>query len=339
MGQLRGAGAAGLGDRDHHINIARRQSRNDALGQRLAQVQAGLVNRNAVHGGVGARQINVFKNAWAQLRFFGARLGVHLAIQVDKNSFTWGHIALKLVPRAIQRHRLAGQHDRTVFATTHAQGADAVRIAKSHQTVARDQGDHRVRAFDTAVHAAHSLKYINGFERQTARGLLQLVGQHVEQDFGVAVGVDVAVVIGKQLGLERVRIGQVAVVHQHQAKRGIHIKRLCFFFAEGVACCGVAHLPQTTVARQAAHVARAEHVAHHALGLVHEKLAVQLRDDARRVLTPVLQKQQGVINQLIDRSAADNADNSTHTFNPFKKSMRPEMFKANNLPAPAAAKA
>jgi hypothetical protein len=51
---------------------------------------------------------------------------------------------------------------------------------------------------------------------------------------------------------------------------------------------------------------------------VHEKFAVQLRDDACGILAAVLQQQQGVINQLIDRCAADNADNSTHTFNPFK---------------------
>jgi hypothetical protein len=72
-------------------------------------------------------------------------------------------------------------------------------------------------------------------------------------------------------------------------------------------------LPQATVARQAAHVAGAENVAHHAFGLVHEKLAIELRDNARGILSSVLQQEQSVINQLIDRGAADNADNSTHT--------------------------
>jgi hypothetical protein len=63
---------------------------------------------------------------------------------------------------------------------------------------------------------------------------------------------------------------------------------------------------------QRAHVARAEHVAHHALGLVHEELAVLLRDDAGRVLAAVLQQQQGVVDQLVDGRVADNADDSTH---------------------------
>jgi hypothetical protein len=45
---------------------------------------------------------------------------------------------------------------------------------------------------------------------------------------------------------------------------------------------------------------------------VHEKLVPLLRDDARRVLTAVLQQQQPVIDQLIDRCFADDADYSAH---------------------------
>ena len=160
--------------------------------------------------------------------------------------------------------------------------------------------------------------------------------QHVEQHLGVALGVDVAVVGAEQLGLEGVGIGQVAVVHQHDAKRRVDIKRLRLFFAEGIAGRRVTHLAQAAVARQRAHVAGAKHVAHHALGLVHEKLAFLLRDDARGILTAVLQQQQGVINQLIDRCVADNTDYSAHKlFYIFNDSLR----QANTSPMPAAARA
>src|SRR2546427_4021221 len=45
-------------------------------------------------------------------------------------------------------------------------------------------------------------------------------------------------------------------------------------------------------ARQGTHVAGAEHVAHHALGLVHEELALLLGHDACGILATVLQQQQ-----------------------------------------------
>jgi hypothetical protein len=134
---------------------------------------------------------------------------------------------------------------------------------------------------------------------------LNFVRQHVEQDFGIALGVDVAVVGVEQLGLERVGIGQVAVVHQHDAKGRVHVKGLRLFLAEGIACRGVAHLAQAAVAGQRTHVAGAKHIAHHALGLVHEELALLLRHDAGSILAAMLQQQQGVIDQLIDRRIAD----------------------------------
>jgi hypothetical protein len=66
------------------------------------------------------------------------------------------------------------------------------------------------------------------------------------------------------------------------------------------------------VAGQGAHVAGAKHIAHHAFGFVHEKLAIKLRDDARSILASVLQQQQSVVDQLIDWCVTGNADDSTH---------------------------
>ena len=107
-------------------------------------------------------------------------------------------------------------------------------------------------------------------------------------------------------------IGQVAVVHQHDTEGRVHIKRLRFFLAIGVACSGVTHLAQPDVAGQGAHVARAEHVTHHALGLVHEELALLLGHDASGILPPMLQQQQGVVDQLVDRGGVNNTNNSAH---------------------------
>ena len=240
---------------------------------------------------------------------------MYLALHVHKDRFAGGNVALELVRGAFKRHGFAGHHDGAavfVMAAAYAQGADAKRVPKSQQAVAGDQSHHGVRALDALVHTAHSGKHIDGAQRQAAGGFFELVRQHVEQHFRVAVGVDVAVVGVKKLGLEHGRVGQVTVVREHQAKRRVDIKGLRFVFAESVARRRVTHLAQADIARQGAHVAGAKNVAHHALGLVHEKFTTQLRDDARRVLAAVLQQQKTVINQLIDRGVTDNTNYSAH---------------------------
>ena len=85
-------------------------------------------------------------------------------------------------------------------------------------------------------------------------------------------------------------------MRQHQAKRCVDVKRLRFVFTESIACSGVTHLTQAHIARQRAHVAGTKNVTHHAFCLVHEKFAVLLRDNSRRILTPVLKQQQAVVN-------------------------------------------
>ena len=145
------------------------------------------------------------------------------------------------------------------------------------------------------------------------------------------------VVGAEQLGLERLGIGEVAVVHQHDAKGRVHVKGLGFFLAVGIAGGGVAHLAQAAIARQRAHVAGTKHVTHHALGLVHEELALLLGDDAGRILAPVLQQQQGVIDQLINRGVADNTNDSTHRFPISPRARACRSLKANTFQTLAAA--
>ena len=99
---------------------------------------------------------------------------------------------------------------------------------------------------------------------------------------------------------------------QHQAKRGVDVKRLRLVFAVGIARRRIAHLAEPDIARQRTHVARAKHVTHHALGLVHVELASLLGDNAGGILATVLQQQQAVVNQLVNRGFADDADYAAH---------------------------
>jgi hypothetical protein len=142
----------------------------------------------------------------------------------------------------------------------------------------------------------------SGCQRHVARAAaLQLVRQHVEQHLGVALGVDVAAVDVEQLGLQRVGVGQVAVVHQHDAEGRVHVERLRLFFAVGIAGRRVAHLAQAHRCRAArACCACGTRRAPCRLALCMKHLRALHRDDAGRVLAAVLQQQQRVVDQLVD---------------------------------------
>jgi len=141
---------------------------------------------------------------------------------------------------------------------------------------------------------------------------LQLVRQHVQEDFGIGVRVDVAAVDAIERFTQFAPVGQVAVVGQHDAERGVDVERLGLFFAGAGAGGGVADLADAGRAGQRAHVARAEHVAHQAVRLVHIELVALRRRNARGVLPAMLQQQQAVIEQLVDRPAPDDPYDSTH---------------------------
>ena len=312
MRQLRGAGAARFRDGDDHIDLVGRHGGDHAFGEGLTQIQTRLVDGDVVHHRIRAGQVHKFKNAGVELWVVCALLRVDGAVQRDEHGFARVHIALELEARAFQRNGFAGQY-RAVTTFAHAQRANAKRVAEGQHTVARNQRDDRVRALDALVYIAHGGKDVQRLQRQAACRFFDLVRQHIEQNLGIALGVDVAVVGEEQLALERMRVGQIAVVHQHDTEWRVHVERLGLFFAIRIARRGVTHLAQAAVARQRAHIARAKHITHHALCLVHEELAFLLRDDTRCILAAVLQQQQGVINQLIDWCMADNANYSAHS--------------------------
>jgi hypothetical protein len=249
----------------------------------------------------------------------GTLLGVHHAVQVDEQGFARRHVAHEAVAGAFQGHGLAGQHHLATIGQLGlavAQRADAVGIAEGDHAVAGDQADHGIRALDAFHDGTHRLENGRRGQGQLATGQLQLVREHVEQHLGVAVGVEVTAVDGEQVFAQGVGVGQVAVVHQHQAEGRVHVEGLGLFLIEGVASGRVADLTQAHGAGQRTHVAGAEHVLHHAAGLVHEELAtVRIRSgrhDPRRILTAVLQQQQRVIDQLVDGRLGNHTNDAAH---------------------------
>jgi hypothetical protein len=181
---------------------------------------------------------------------------VHAAGQVDEDRLARRHVARGLVAGALQRHRFAGHHDlvRTpspAVAFAQAQRADAEGIAKGQQPMPAISAITAYEPLMRLCTAPTARKTSLGRQRQVARRQLQLVRQHVDQHLGVALGVDVAAVDVEQLGLQRLRIGQVAVVHQHDAEGRVDVEGLRLFFAVGVAGRRVAHLAQAHACRAA----------------------------------------------------------------------------------------
>ena len=150
---------------------------------------------------------------------------------------------------------------------------------------------------------------MNGLDCAEYRVLAQLeafypsgdfMGEHVQQHFGVRVGVDVAQIMTEHVGLQLFGVGEVAVVGQYDAERRVHIERLCLGQAGGRTGGGVTHMRNAGVAHQRAHVSGAENVAHHAAALVHMKGLATGGNDTGGILTAMLQYLQAVIQQLVD---------------------------------------
>ena len=79
---------------------------------------------------------------------------VQLTLHVNEHSLARCDIAHKHVAGAFERHRFAAHHPGAVCALAQAQRPYAERIAKRQQAVAGNHGDHRVRAFNSQMHAA-----------------------------------------------------------------------------------------------------------------------------------------------------------------------------------------
>ena len=148
----------------------------------------------------------------------------------------------RLARRDVAQHRKAQRLERDRFAGDHVLGAahrlvdaddqrpDAERIAEREQAVAGDHRDDGVGAAAALVHAGDRGEDRVGVELGMMRRALELERQHVEQHLGVGIGVDVAEVELEQLALQRLAVGQVAVVRKRDAERRIDVERLRFEF-------------------------------------------------------------------------------------------------------------
>ncbi len=99
------------------------------------------------------------------------------------------------------------------------------------------------------MHALDRGEDLVGIEVGTGHLLLQLVRQHVHEQLGVGIGVEVPTVDVEELFGQLTGVGEVAVVHENDAVGRVHVERLGFLFVRGVAFGGVTAVSEAHVSR------------------------------------------------------------------------------------------
>ena len=140
---------------------------------------------------------------------------------------------------------------------------------------------------------------------------LQLVGKNIEQRLGVGAGIQVAAILLDEERLQLIGIGEVAVVGKADPVGGVDVERLGLGRIQGAGR-RVAAMADADVAPQFVHVALLENVADQTVLLPGAERAIPVGHHAGSILATMLEDGQRIIDGLIDRPMADDADDATH---------------------------
>ncbi|MCY1389796.1 hypothetical protein D9M71_46000 [compost metagenome] len=243
----------------------------DLLGQLLAHAQTRLVDGDAIHDGVRARQVDVLEDAGGVLRVSRALAGVELAVLGDVHRFARSQVTDQGEAEHVEGDAFGGNHVFHAFvgvALAEDDRADRVGIAEADDAVAGDHRHHGITALAAFVHTGNGGEHIFLGGLQLA-AVGQLVGEYVEQHFRVGVGVHVAQIGFVDFLGQLLDVGQVAVVRQGDAVGRVDVERLGLG-GTGRTRGGIAHMADAHAADQALHVALLEDVADQAIVLAQE---------------------------------------------------------------------
>ena len=189
------------------------------------------------------------------------------------------------------------------------QGADAVRIPESQNSLATDECDCRVGPFALSHDGFYRSEDV--FGRQFLRVLVaKRDGEDIQEDFGIGIGIEVVVLPLHQFLPQLIGVSEVAVVRERDAERSRNEKRLCLEFA-AAARRRIPNVADAHGALQALERFVVEDVADHAVALLQMELVV-IGDDPCSVLAAVLEHNEAVIEILDDVTEAGDGDDSTH---------------------------
>ncbi len=164
------------------------------------------------------------------LNLAAIRPRVQLAAVFDVDRLTGPDVAHPGELQHVQRHALRGDHvvgASLLLARTEHQRPYAVGVAERDDAETDDHHDDGVAAAAAPVHGLDRVEDIVR-RRPPVDTNLQLVREHVEQDLGVGVRVQVAPVLAYQELGEFVVIRQVAVMRKADPVGRIHVERLRF---------------------------------------------------------------------------------------------------------------
>ena len=200
------------------------------VSQLIAHPATGSINRYIVQNRVRAREIHVFEDAGREHRILGALEGVYRSVSLDEDRFTRVDIANGVEAQDIESDILRCKHEvGSVFCFSLAvnQRPNSMRIAECQNPEARNHGNHAVGAPTPFMHPFDCLKNIFWRNAQLPK-LVQFVGKNIEKDLGIRIGVEMPLILNKELMLQGFGIGQVAVMRQSDPVGRIHIEGLRF---------------------------------------------------------------------------------------------------------------
>ena len=244
-----------------------------------------------------------------------ALLGEDLSIFRDHNALTRGDVAHQAKAQALQGHRLRGEDvilARALITLTQDQRTNAVGVTKADDAKARDHRHAGISPLGPALQNAHRCEDRIWVEREATDGLLQLMGKNIEQHLRIGLGVDVTPITAVHVVLEFTRVGEVAVVTEHDAKGRIHIEGLGLLSTHGTAGRGITNMADAHVAVEVAHVTGAKDIAHQARAPRQMNAFALGRGDARRILSTMLHEKQRIVERLIHRMGCNNSNDTTH---------------------------
>ena len=188
---------------------------------------------------------------------------------VDEDGLARADVAHEVEPEDVHGAALGGHHDllRAIVGGTHAerQRSDAVRVPERHDAVAVDHRHRGVGALAPLVNPAQRFEHVLGVRFQRP-DLVQFVGEHVQQDLGVRIRIDVAQVAREHVRLELPGVREVAVVREADAVGCVDVHGLRLRSTRR-ASRRVADVADPHVPPQPLHVALLEDLAHQAVAL------------------------------------------------------------------------
>ena len=173
-------------------------------------------------------------------------------------------------------------------------------------------GDSGIGTTNPFVENGNGTEKCGRIQRITVCRFLHFVCQHVQQDFRVRTGIDVATVIFEHFAFQLLTIGQIAVMGECNAERGIDVKRLRFLLVLGGTGCRITDMADSAGSRESAHVTGTENVPDQTVRLEHGEFAVIAGCDTCSILTTMLQELQCIVNQLVDRGLGNDTNDATH---------------------------